>query len=196
MAMVENIQSRVDILTELNNGIPSLDGRRVSQPGYKLTEIRSSHREIVRLAVAGLKQVEIADRLNVHKQTVTNVLNNPIILKQVKMLQDAKDASAKKSTTLDDLRPHAVDALEDLVLDVDEKAKAVRLNAAKEILDRTDGKAVQRHDIKQTSIILEQIQILKERAREAGVLPTENSENLTEVEEAEVLSETSEDANE
>lgn len=183
MAMVEDIQSRVNILTELNGGMPSLDGRRVETPGYQLTEIRSRHREIVRLAVAGMKGTEIAEHLNIHKQTVSNVLNNPIILRQIKMLQDAKDASAGEATTLDKLRPYAVSALGDLVLDVDEKAKAVRLNAAKEILDRTDGKAVQHHEIKQTSVILEQIQILKERARKEGVLP-QDADQSEEMEDA------------
>lgn len=180
---LNNLNARAELLMEMNQGVPSFDARRVLNPTYGLKEMRSRHREIVRLAVQGFKAQEIAEYLDIHKQTVSNVINNPLVLRQIKILQDARDAKASEVTTLDKLRPDAVQALEDLVNDNDEKTKAVRLGAAKEILDRTDGKPIQRHDIQKTSIILEQIQILKDRARNAGVLPKAGDGDVDELEE-------------
>jgi len=188
MSLPDYIEQRTTLLTQMNQGLPSLDGRRVLKPTYELKEMRSIHREIVRLLVAGLKQTEIAEALNIHKQTVSNVSNNPIVMRQIKMLQEAKDANAAKPTALDDLRPDAITALEELVNDNDEKAKAVRLSAARDILDRTDGKPVQRVETQQTSVILAHIQQLKAKARNIGVLPTKKNEQ-EEVEDAQVIEE-------
>jgi DNA-binding CsgD family transcriptional regulator len=75
-----------------------IDLRRVPQEERKTYDIKGmwqrSH-EIVNLAARGLKNVEIAEVLNIHEQTVSNTLNSDLGQKKLAELRGARDNEAK-----------------------------------------------------------------------------------------------------
>lgn len=167
-----SLNDRMELIKELNLGVPSMDGRRtLNDKTYNLREVKSIHREAIRMLVNGIKPKVIAKYLGITPQTVSNLRNHPLALKQLKTLEDLKDDKATVMPKINEFKPDAIEALGELVNDKDIRSKAVRLAAAKEILDRTDGKAVQKVDVHRRSIIEQHILELKATARDIGVLP-------------------------
>jgi predicted transcriptional regulator len=78
-----------------------VDLRRVSSDEKKTYNIKAlwqrSH-EIINLAARGFKQVQIADILNIHEQTVSNTLNSELGQKKLAELRGARDEEAKITT--------------------------------------------------------------------------------------------------
>lgn len=117
-----------------------VDLRRVSSEEKKTYNIKAlwqrSH-EIINLAARGFKQVQIADILNIHEQTVSNTLNSELGQKKLAELRGARDEEAK--ITIEKIRV------------LTDKA----LQTYNEIFDNEDGQATlkDRKDVADTVLL-------------------------------------------
>ena len=76
-----------------------LDGRRSEGGERKTYEIKAlwqRNHEIVNLAARGFKQVDIAEILNIHPQTVSNTLNCELGKHKLADIRSGRDEEAKK----------------------------------------------------------------------------------------------------
>lgn len=117
-----------------------VDLRRVSSEEKKTYNIKAlwqrSH-EIIRLAARGYKQVQIAEILNIHEQTVSLTLNSDLGKKKLADLCEARDEEAK--ITIEKIRVLADKALQ----------------TYNEIFDNEDGQATlkDRKDVADTVLL-------------------------------------------
>lgn len=75
------------------------DERRVDSSDRKNYQIKSlwqRHHEIINLTIRGMKQVDIAEFLNIHPQTVSDVLNSQLAKMKISEIRKEKDEDAKK----------------------------------------------------------------------------------------------------
>ena len=79
-----------------------VDLRRVAEgqekKTYNIKALWQRSHEIINLAARGFKQVQIADILNIHEQTVSNTLNSELGQKKLAELRGARDEEAKITT--------------------------------------------------------------------------------------------------
>jgi DNA-binding CsgD family transcriptional regulator len=76
------------------------DQRRVPREERKTYDIKQMwqrHHEIVNLAAQGFKQVEIAEILNIHPQTVSNTLNSTLGEEKLEVLRTERDEDVRKT---------------------------------------------------------------------------------------------------
>lgn len=117
-----------------------VDLRRVPSDEKKTYNIKAlwqrSH-EIIRLAARGYKQVQIAEILNIHEQTVSLTLNSDLGKKKLAELCEARDEEAK--ITIEKIRVLADKALQ----------------TYNEIFDNEDGQATlkDRKDVADTVLL-------------------------------------------
>jgi hypothetical protein len=116
-----------------------------------LKELKAQHRNIIQLAFNGFSRQEIAEQLDIHVQTITNVLTSPL----GKAYLDGLSDKVKEVTI--DVRRELVsmnkDALKTLKTLLDPKGKipaSVKLGAVKDVLDRTGYKPTDKIDIDMT----------------------------------------------
>lgn len=112
---------------------------------YEVEQLQARQQEIVRLHVLGLKNVEVAEQLNISPQTVSNTINSPLVQSYLRTLQEGRDVSTKEiNTQLNSLRVDAVNAFKDILQDqVEGVTPSLKMRAATEVLDRTGhGKEV------------------------------------------------------
>lgn len=76
------------------------DERRVDDPGerktYDIKQMWQRSHEIVSLAARGFKNVQIAEILGIHPQTVTNTLNSQLGMQKLSELRDYRDEEARE----------------------------------------------------------------------------------------------------
>lgn len=138
------------------------DMRRKGRPkterrSQSLKELREHHQEILRLLVIGLKPEDIARRLDVHTQTVSNVRNSPVAqakLRTLSMLRDDELMSAGESimetaaAAAQNLKDAVVNKSIPVMIDgniVNQPLKNKEiLDASKDILDRAGHGKIQR----------------------------------------------------
>lgn len=76
------------------------DQRRVPREEKKTYDIKQMwqrHHEIVNLAAQGFKQVEIAEILNIHPQTVSNTLNSTLGEEKLEAVRNERDEDVRKT---------------------------------------------------------------------------------------------------
>lgn len=128
------------------------------------------HHEIVRRLVLGQKAVDIAKDLNIHPQTVSNVRNSPLVKAQIAKLQSERNESAATiSERIKEISAEAVDVLEQAMSDADSPWN-VRVSAAKDILDRAGHAPVQRRESVTAHLTLDEINAIKARAKNSGLI--------------------------
>lgn len=75
------------------------DERRVDDVNKRKTydskQMWQRHHEVVNLSLRGLKNVEIAEVLRIHPQTVTNILNGTLGMKKMSELRKMEDGEAQ-----------------------------------------------------------------------------------------------------
>jgi hypothetical protein len=139
------LQGTIYMATQLREGLYGFeyrepDARRVDpsvRKTYDVKQMWQRHHEIVNLAAQGLKQVDIAQLLNIDPQTVSNVLNGTLGKEKLSELRDIRDGEVK-------LRMEQVKILAD-------KAMAVYY----EILENESGEATlrDRKDVADTVVL-------------------------------------------
>ncbi len=118
-----------------------VDLRRVAEgqekKTYNIKALWQRSHEIINLAARGFKQVQIADILNIHEQTVSNTLNSELGQKKLAELRGARDEEAK--ITIEKIRV------------LTDKA----LQTYNEIFDNEDGQATlkDRKDVADTVLL-------------------------------------------
>lgn len=158
-----------------------VDKRRVEERRESQT-FWDSHHEIVRRLVLGQRPTDIARDLGITKQTVSNVRNNPLVVKQLQSLHEKRDSdTASISAQIRDIAPKAVAILEEALDDPTSPWNA-RITAAKDILDRAGHAPVHRSESVTATLTVDEIMALKERAKANGLIASEPIQDAEEVE--------------
>jgi len=148
------------------------DGRRVDSDERKTFTVENvwdSHQEIMRLAVTGMKQVDIAEQLGVTEAMVSYTLNSPVVKRQLSIMRAARDVDAiDVAKRIQEIAPKALEVLEELL---EEGNQAIKFRSATDILDRAGHAAVKTVRTQNLSVHLtrEDLDEVKQRAREIGL---------------------------
>ena len=88
---------------------------------YDLKKLWGHQKEVVRLKTLGYKNVQIAAALNIHPQTVSNILGTKLAKKQMEILAGERDASATDiRERITAMQPVALEVIEDTMLNPNE----------------------------------------------------------------------------
>lgn len=160
------------------SSLPSYSGD--DGKSWEIKELRGLHHTIIRLHCSGMGNKDIADQLGITPQTVSNTINSQIGKQQIAIMQASLDASfIETQRHLNELAPLAVLALGSLIIDKDEPG-AVKVRAAKEVLDRTGHSGVQKH--LHAHVTSDEIAAIKERALATGqIVRDEDVEDIDDV---------------
>lgn len=148
------------------------DGRRVDpnvRKTFTVENIWDSHQEVMRLAVTGMKQSDIAKELGVTEAMVSYTLNSPVVKRQMSIMRSARDVDAVDvAKRIQEIAPKAIDTLEELLLEGND---TIKLRAATDILDRAGHAAVKTLRTESLAIHLnkDDLDEIKRRAREIGL---------------------------
>lgn len=144
---------------------------------YQIQNIWDIHHEIMRPALVGYKNVDIASTLGVTPEMVSYTLNSELVRRQMAVMRGARDADAVDAAQrIRDMVPRVLDRYNELLENPDLQDK-VLLDLGKDILDRA-GYAAQRAvkvDVTQ-HLSIEDINKIKEVARENGYIDAEYTE--------------------
>jgi len=149
-------------------GRPSSGDRK-----YAIQTIWDAHREILRLAVTGMKSVDIAAALNVTPVMVSYTLNSPIAKRELENLRAARDLDAVDvAKRIQEIAPVALQTLEELLCNGNETTK---FRTATDLLDRAGHAAVRTLRTESLSVHLTKADIdeIKSRAKEIGLCVVE-----------------------
>lgn len=144
---------------------PNPNGRK-----YQIQHMWSVHHEIARLALLGMKNVEIAKELGVTEATVGNCLGSELVKKQLMIMRGARDASTiDVAKRIQAMLPEALDVLDKILAD-ENASKSVRVNIAQDLLDRGGYGAPKVIETRGFMAHLsgEDIERIKQRAKETG----------------------------
>ncbi len=137
---------------------------------YQVGQMWDVHHEIVRLALLGMKYIDIANHLGISPVTVSYTLKSPIVARQLEQMRAVRDLGvidiAKQIAAL---APRAVAVLDKML---DDPLPTIALKAAESILDRAGHAAVQRvkQDITVSHFTSQEIADIKARAKDVGLL--------------------------
>lgn len=138
--------------------------------GYHITQMWDVHHEIVRLALIGMKQVDIAAHLGCTPVMVSYTLKSPIVKRQMDLLQAARNTDAVDvAKEIKAMAPKALEVLKGLM---DSEMPNVRLKAATDVLDRAGHGAIKMVQTANVHAFLtaEELDAMKKNAREVGLL--------------------------
>lgn len=147
--------------------LPSPNGRK-----YQIQHMWDLHHEICRLALLGMKHVEIAESLGVTPATVGNTLGSELVKKQMMIMRGARDASSVDvAKRIQEMLPEALEVL-DTILKNENASASVRSNIAQDLLDRGGHGAPKVIETRGFMAHLsgEDIERIKQRAKESGKL--------------------------
>jgi len=162
------------------------DLRRVEErKTYDIKSLWQRSHEIIALAVRGLKQVEIAEILDVTPQTVSNTLNSDLGQQKLSLMRKGRDDNALKvSERIELLTQRALDVYEEIF---DNKDRTISYDLQKKTadtvaLDLSGYRAPTKIQSFYATATLEEIEEFKQRGlkaqREAGMIvevPSEGS---------------------
>lgn len=160
--------SFIIILEIVTMGRPSTGDRK-----YAIQTMWDTHREILRLAVTGMKQVDIASTLEITPVMVSYTLNSPIAKREMENLRSARDLDAVDvAKRIQEIAPIALQTLEDLLCQGTESTK---FRTATDLLDRAGHAAVHTLRTESLSVHLTKADIdeIKDRAKEIGLCVVE-----------------------
>ena len=158
---------------------------------HDLKKMKQIHHEIAMLAITGTRKNDIARKLDVTPAMVRYTLESTIVKKKLAILRGERDKRAiDVSTRLKELAPLSLDELENLLLHPNTGENTRRM-VAQDLLDRAGYSAVQKHADVTEKLTTEDINEIKNIARENGMVLSEKPEP----EEAEYTDITKEDDN-
>lgn len=133
-----------------------------------LAKINDKYREIARLIVMGLSNVDIAARMDCHPTTISIIRHKPYVRQHIMELHGGRDDQSSFITErIRNLASQAVDVMETMMMDEDTPAP-VRASLSKDILDRAGHGAVTKSVSFSGKMSQDDIEEIKRRAREAG----------------------------
>lgn len=143
---------------------------------YNIKQVWAHHHEIVRMVVLGMSNVEIAEKLNITPQTVSNVRNSPLVDDIIKKLMAERDADAVSvAKRIEAFTPVAVQLLEGVIAgNVPGASIALRAKYADRHLARTGYGVVTKVQSLHGTLSKDDIEDIKARAvkaaEEAGII--------------------------
>lgn len=150
-----------------------IDHRRTADPNERKTftveNIWDRHQEIMRLAITGMKQCDIARELGVTEVMVSYTLNSPVVQRQMNVMRAARDLDAVDvAKRIQEIAPKALRKLEALI---DTANDNISSRVAMDILDRAGHAAVKTLRTESLSVHLnrEDLDEIKQRAKEIGL---------------------------
>jgi len=140
---------------------------------FVIAQMWENHHEIARRLLLGQKNVEVAAALNCSAQIVSDVKNSPVVKEKLALMRAARDAGTiNLAREIADLAPIALQRIKEaietgVVLDKEVSAAGI-LKEANGLLDRDQGRAVQRVDTRNLHghFTMEDIERIKEKAKE------------------------------
>lgn len=156
------------------------DERRVpaqDRKTYDIKQMWQRHHEIVNLAARGFKQVEIAEILCIHPQTVSNALNSQLGEEKLSEIRMERDIETKK--IVEKVRVLTNKAIEVYYEIFDDESGQVSLRDKKEVADKvllelSGLRAPTKVQTVSTVLTLDEIESFKRRgleaAKEAGLV--------------------------
>ena len=160
------------------NDTSRTDKRRAKgkKKGWQVAEMWDRHHEIARLLVLGWDNTQIAKELNISAQQVSNVRNSPVVQDKIAVLHATRDiATTEIKEEINALAPIAVQRLREALEEGKVLGKELNpqtiVKVADSIIDRDQGRAVQRVDARNATVHFtrEDIEDIKERARKIGM---------------------------
>ncbi|MBC8177410.1 MAG: hypothetical protein H8E19_08390 [Deltaproteobacteria bacterium] len=148
----------------------------------KLLELSARHKQMARLLVGGHSQSEIGRLLEMHKSTVSRYVHDPLIVQEMKRLQEMADVNAVACVPgipekIREAAQKGIEILKEILSDTRDtpEIQRLKLNAALEVLSRAGYGPVKQVKIDQSSVFThftpEDIDDLKRRAVEEGLAP-------------------------
>lgn len=138
---------------------------------YQIERMWEVHQEICRRVLLGQKNTEIAEDLNVTPQMVSYTRNSALVKDKLEAMTAAADANTVDiAQRIREIAPRALEVMTDLMDDTN-TAAAVRIRTAMDLLDRAGHGAVKKIQTDSTThITVEQLENLKRRGRELGLI--------------------------
>ena len=148
-----------------------VDGAPRRVPG--IGEMTELHHEICRMILLGMKNVDIAQKLNCTPQTVSNVRNSPIAKHRLRELSGVRDAVAVNfAAEVQQRAARAFEILDEVLMDeTGEVPLMMRVKEANNILDRVERVEGigQRNLHIHAHLTADEIANLKQRALDIGL---------------------------
>lgn len=143
-----------------------------------LKELAPRHQQIARLLVGGSSQSEIARLLKVHKSTVSRLVRDPIVVQEIRRLQEIADSNVGScvpgiSQEIQDGARKGIVVLKEILEDERDDPEILKLkaNISLEFLARAGYAPVKQVMVQQASVsahvTAEEIEEIKERGRKA-----------------------------
>jgi hypothetical protein len=137
---------------------------------YQVEQMWDIHHEVVRLALIGMKSVDIADHLGITPVMVSYTLRSPIVQEKMNQLQAVRDIDAiDVAKEIQELAPRAVQVMGELM---DCELPNVRAKAAADILDRAGHAAIRtiKTENLHAHFSADEIKEIKDRAKDIGLM--------------------------
>jgi len=136
---------------------------------YQIQKMNSTHHAILRMLVVGMSAKDIAAELEITEAMVGYVKKSPIFKKHMKMMQAVLDAEALDTAkTIQQLQGLSVLRLGEILSDPTEDKKLVA-RVAQDLLDRGGHPRTSKIEHGQTVLTMEDIQKIKETAKERAL---------------------------
>ena len=153
--------------------VGQVDGRRAA-PGERKTYVAKNlwqrHHEILNLHVLGAKGTEIARRLNITPQSVSNVINSPLAQQKIAAMRAVRDTEVLDvRKEVQDLLPAAMDTYREVLMKKDSDPK-LKVQVANTIVMDLAGHAAPKKVAGVVAHVMTtpEIEELKKRGLEAG----------------------------
>jgi DNA-binding CsgD family transcriptional regulator len=172
--------------------------RAPEERAYQIQTLQEAHLEMIRMMVLGYKNKEIAERLNVTPQNVSDVRNSPLAIARIRVLQAVRDHhTVDVSRALRDDAPRSLKVLQEIrdgKLETEagmQASLALKATVAKNLLEMGGFGKVQQVKGEFTATVgVEMLQRIKDRYSDATtveVTPVEEAETTNDAEVAEPL---------
>lgn len=160
-------------------GFHSQDLRRVQKERKKVFEVTKMwdiHHEIARLLSLGMKVNEIASTLGVTPAMVSYTKNSRVVEDKIGMLRAKRDSETiDLGQRIQGFLPTCLDLLEDVIKGKHKDASInLRTKTAQDYADRGGLGAVKKHQVMSAHLTREDIEALKQRARDARIISSPN----------------------
>lgn len=140
---------------------------RTSERAFELQKLRDLNKEIIRLAVTGMKQKEIAKVVGCTEMTVANTLASGVARQQIANMHAMRDRQAVDiGSRIQELAQEAIEVMGELLLSPSTRDN-VRKDIAVDLLDRAGHSPVRRLETRQT-ITQGELDAVKQKALEIG----------------------------
>lgn len=164
-------------IEQLPEGAPYLHGHgalpfSIGRRRVQLKELKAVHQEILRRHVAGQQNVDIAKDLSIAPGTVTTTVQSTLGAARIAELEAAADAEiAGVSISIRNAAARAFEKMQEL-LEADDTSNSLRFAVARDIMDRAGLGAVQKVARIEQKLTTADLEELKRRGREAGIIKT------------------------